>query len=602
MSIDPISLDDVSEASVVARKQVLRDIINAEYPSLSLEEGTVNQQVILQPNAEIDVLQQLTIDRYRRSSSIAAIAADPTLADDALVDNVMSNFQVERRAGTKATGAITLVVTVGATYAIPVTMSITVGTRVFHSLENYTLITNATLTLPYTILLRERADGKWWATIPVEESVIGGELLAKDTAFTLTPDPGNTESVTATNDFVPGIPAETNAELVARMEEGTAMKSVGDRVAIAAVLKAEFSSVLDVSIIGLGDAESVRDARQLLGVSMGGRGDVYTRTATVPQRVRVTVLGVYTGVRELRSEFGVSGYFRDYRISFNADSVAAFYRVSDLTYMNPSNSSSATEFDYSFAEGATVAGWNEISRGLRAVDEPVSPRIRDAQEAVYSRYQGTVTLDIEYDLPTVNYQSAFEDLVEGYAETATLPVVMGAGEVQTLTVAEIRVLIADDTRRIYDVYVDVMPDVNDVQAFLTTRGNRPPGTDYLVKAPFPCFVGVSLTVAYPAAATAPVVQTVQDAVAAAVNALVLGTGSLSILTITAAAQAVLPAAAAMVLPVELVGVTRLPDGTSVTQASTSVLTLLDRPTMGVSVRTTAFLLRPEDVTVTLITM
>jgi hypothetical protein len=430
------------------------------------------------------------------------------------------------------------------------------------------------------------------------QPLVGGATVSQSTVFTSDPVLLNIVSITATDDFTAGAPAETNTEMIARLEEGTAVQSISDRISISAKLKSEFTTLTDVSSIGVGDEESVRDTRHLLRTALGGRGDIYTRTADVPVRTRVTVLATYAGTQTELTAFGITGLFRDYTLTLNVDTVASFYRAPRLTYMNPASTESTGAFDYEFTEGATVAGYSEVSRALRTVDEPFSPNIRDPQEAVYSRYQGAVVFDIVNDLPTANYQLAFEELVEGFSDTDTIPVAIG-DEVQDLTVGEIRALIADDSKRIYDIYVDVMPDINEMQDFLNDRDNRPPGADYLVKAAVPCFVGIDMTIAYSASGTVPDEADIQNAVADAVNALPIGTAALSLITLTSAVQSDLPPGTAIVSPVELIGVTRLPDGTSEIQSSTTSITIPTHADQGVSPRTAIFSLRPDDVTIQL---
>jgi hypothetical protein len=604
MPTDPTSLSELTDEQVDSRKDILRDMLETEFPDINFDEGTVNQQIILQPNAEIDALQRLTIDRLRRSNSLNAISEDPALADDELVDNVFSNFFVTRREGTTVTGSIIVTFSASSTYTISSEAVFTFGTRTFNPDQDYVVVTTESLNVPNSLLLRLRSDGNYWVSIPVVETVVGGSVVAKDTVFTLSPEPTNFVSATASDDFVAGTPEETNEELAARLEAGTAMQSVSDRAAIEAVLLAQFPQTLDLSIIGLNDDESIRDTNNLLGINVGGKGDIYTRTSTTPSRVRVTVLGTYRGTEQYLTEFGVTGWFRDYRILMDVDSIAAFYHAAAVTYFNPSNTSSSTEFDYEFTEGAAVAGYNEISRGVRDVEEDFSPSIAEFQEAAYSRYQGVATIDIELDLPTNAYLEAFDDLMTGFSDTEPVPVAVGAEEIINLTVGELKDLIlnSNDTLRIYDVYVDIMPDVNDIQDFFNDRDNRPPGADYLVKAPMPCFTGVDLTITYQVSGEAPSVQAVQEAVASAVNALPMGTQSLSVLTITEAVSAVLPAGAILSLPVEITGTVRQPDGTEVLLSSSEEIVLPSVPEQGLTYRTTSFLQRTDDVSVTLTTI
>lgn len=603
MSIDITSLDDLDPTEVAAQKEILRTMLEEEHPELDYTDGTVNEQLILQPNAEITALNQTNTDRLRRSNSPYAISQDPTLADDDIVDAALSNFLTTRRVGTAVTGAVNIVLSAATPMTVTPAATFTIDGRTFNPDATYTVYTTSTLVTTDTDrLIRVRGDGNYWFAINVVEATVGGIAISQGAEFAATGLTGTVVEVLAAEDFAAGVAEETNAEFLARLDEGTAIQALAGRTSVTAYLKEEYPTITDIRIIGFGDTESIRDARNVLGLNTGGKGDIYARNGAMPQRLRVTVLGSYTGVQSLETAYSITGFFRNYQLAMGVDDVAGFYRAARATYFNPANSESTISFDYEFIKAAIITGFTEDAlRGARIVNEPWSPVIGDPIEATYTRYQGDTNVNIVKDLPTSDYLTAFDELLTGYSDSELVPVVYGSGSIMNLTVGQLKDLIttSNDTLRVYDVYVDLMAGLDTVQDFLNDRDTRPAGTDYLLKAPMPCFVSAAVNVTYSSASEVPDTDAITTAAVNAVNGWLFEAGALTALSITAAVQAILPSTAQVSLPLSMAGLLRLPDGTELNLASATALTIPDNSAQGATQRTTLYYLRSEDVTVTL---
>ena len=601
MSTDLDSLSDLDPDDVQASKTLLRALLEEQHPELKWNEGSVNDQVILIPNAEIDALQAEDMSRLRQSNSLQAIEDDPTLADDALVDATLSNYLITRRAGTKSGGNIIIAMTSQTPVTVPTTTSFTVGTRVFYPTADITVFIVETLaTGTNDRYLRERYDGKYWFSIPVEELVVGGEAVDKATVFTMSPQVTAFSSSIAEGDFAAGTDAETNAEMIARLDEGTAVDVVADRVSIENTLKRNFTGILDLESIGLRDDEAIRDAQNIMGINAGGTGDIYSRTALTPTRTKITVIGTYTGTQQNLTAWGITGLFRDYRLLVNMTEVAGFYNNNLATYYNPSSLVSSHLFNWFFTENASTTGWAEDAlRSVRTIDETFSPMITDPIEASYTEYQGTAGVDVVKDVPTADYQGYYSELMTGYSADDIIPITIGSAALIGLTRSELDALIATDTVRVYDLYVYTMPTIASIQDYLNTHDNRAPGTDYLAKQPMPCYTTTALTVKYASNGTVPLATDIQNAAAAAVNGLVFDGEDLTAVDIVDAVQAILPATAQVVLPIAMTGRIRYPDGTWQALSNPNKLEIPDRSPLATTRRTTAYYLRPSDVTVTL---
>jgi hypothetical protein len=138
---------------------------------------------------------------------------------------------------------------------------------------------------------------------------------------------------------------------------------------------------------------------------------------------------------------------------------------------------------------------------------------------------------------------------------------------------------------------------SELNDFLTTRDNRPRGTDILVKAAVPCFTKISFQIrsetndTFTAATIAEIKQAVVDAVAA-----VGFSGQLHASIIDSAVHKYLSGRQA-VSKIDMFGRIRRPNGTTAYLRDPTVLTIPNDPARLVTGRTVAFLVSPDDVSV-----
>src|SRR6185295_9198340 len=97
-TLDPQKVAQL-DASLTAMIQELN-------PDIDLKSGVYHDQV-MHLAAILQTADQENITLVQESSSLAAIAADPTLADDDTVDNLLSNYSITRNPGSLASGNIT---------------------------------------------------------------------------------------------------------------------------------------------------------------------------------------------------------------------------------------------------------------------------------------------------------------------------------------------------------------------------------------------------------------------------------------------------------------------------------------------------------------
>lgn len=531
-TISQLTSDDVQtiESTIV---EMLLDV----YPSLDLTRGRVLRDVLIRPASILHALNNKNIDALRRSMSLQEIEADPTIADDDTVDQVLSNFLMERNAAVKASGNVTIVI------SALVTTSIVGGTTFRDGLGNlfvteatYTGVTTAASVISSTDrLIYARSDGRFTFTIPVVAQTAGYIAIKRDTRFTLSPSPTILVDAYAESDFSPGRNEETNDQLIARLSSGITAQILQGRAHITSLLKANFPNILDVSCVGFGDSEMNRDRRNIFAISQGGKSDIYVRTSAVP--LDTVVVADATLVDKPQ---------QIWEVSLDRNTVPGFYKIVSII---------ATD-----RVGAMVDSLEVVSetRSLSTADDGsgFTPSLSVVSDAVYSRYQAA---SVQFRDP----------------ETAVSSLSLGAKKSYTLTIS-------------------VMPQIRDVQDFVNKRDRRATQADYLVRAPIPCYVSAEIVVRRPVGSTIDTAA-LKNAAAAAINAITFKFGRLPSSVIVDAIQELLPTGASVQMPLHLIGRIRKPDGVTDVLHATDALYIPVSNSLSVSNRTTTFFASPTDI-------
>jgi hypothetical protein len=333
-----------------------------------------------------------------------------------------------------------------------------------------------------------------------------------------------------------GADAETNAQLLARLLAGAAVRSYGSRSSIEGLLRNSFPSVVAVSSIGAGDAEQLRDRHGLFPISVGGKVDVYARTGAIYRRQVLAVTAT------LISKVGSTG---TWQFGLGRDDAPGFYEVEKV--LLPAAAVDSTGFP--------------VSSDVRGVDltPGYAPDLISGLEGTYSPFQTAVIQ---------------------FADTVT-----NAAPLSISDTAE------------YQAVVRVMPDLREAQDLLSDREHLPVGGDVVVRGPVPCFVQAGFNLVLATSAATPDLAAVREACAAAVNATGFS-DKLPSSVVSQAAQSVVPAA--QIGAASLSGRLRPADGSTVLVSGTDALTVTADPAKLVGSGTVCFFLDPDDVTVNIV--
>lgn len=541
MSIEIQNLRDLDPALVEQELNETQARLQELHPSLDLRRGVLHDH-LLYPHSVLAAGLRTNINRYLSARSLRQIELDPTLAEDSVVEDVLSNWRLDRKLGTKARGEVTIILSAPTAVSINEGMYFEASGHQYVTTQLFTAVAYEELVNDqFDRLIVQLADGNYAFTIEVEAVEVGAaSWLAKDTLIVPSVYPTNFVTAFVTSDFTQGDDAETNDEILKRLQQGIAAKGASNRTVMAAALRAidAFSLIQDTSVIGYGDPEMLRDQHSLIPISFGGRIDWYIRSQAHLRRVALTKTA--TLVQKTTDGDGI------WQFGVSRDESPGFYEIANIR-----------------REGAeNVAGGFEIVDDIRSVDRTgsgVKPDIETLVEGAYTAFQAAVI--------------RFRDNVTSVASLAL-------GATQTY-IAEAR----------------GMPLIGEIQALCSHRDTRHSSAETLVKAPIPCFVQVNFTIYKRSDEADPDIDGIKDAIANVVNHVGF-VGRIYASQLVDVVQGFL-ANNSSAGRLDLFGRIRRPDGTLLYLRDDEVLRVEDDPARLVTANTVQFFLEPEDITVSI---
>lgn len=453
-------LQQLDSADVLQLLDRLAEQLQELNPKLDLKRG-VFKDTLAYYHAVLEAALRTNLERYQSARSLQQIQADPTLADEGVVNEVLSNWGVTRREGTQASGSVTIELNQPRTVTIPEGFIFKADGQQYESAATFIARTSqGQVVTENDRLLVQLSNGNWAFVVDVEAAEIGSEykLNAGDL---IVPDRTLVNYVTsyATSTFSDGTNTETNAELIDELQLGLSAKALSNRTNMRAWLRSieEFRSVTNQSIVGYGDAEMLRDKHTIFPISFGGRVDWYIRGQSALQRSTLQVTATL---------ISISGSTSTWQFSLGKDEFPGFYEVTKIRRLVDSGLNSGFEI---------VAD----NRGNDLTGDGFIPDILTVAEGAYSSFQ-TTTIQ--------------------FVDTAT--------DVTTLSIGQTAEYVCEVTG---------VPLISEIQSLVSSRDHRSYAADALVKAPVPCFTQVTLTINKTAGDPTPDVNAIKAALVNEVN-------------------------------------------------------------------------------------
>jgi hypothetical protein len=548
MTLEINNLSEIDSDRVATNIAMLSQFMQERHPDVELTRG-VFYDLVLYFNGLLNAAVQQNIEQILQNRSLLQITQNPELADDTLVDHVLSNFNLSRDAGTPASGVITLVLLSPITTLISVEDTFSANGVDFLPVADFVLVPPPADGGVVVLAENERriiavGDGTYIANINVRATAVGqAGNLRRGTAVTPNNGINNLSDAYAANDFISGKDPSTNEEYLAKLSTGLAAKTIGGRKSYEALIKSQpiFENTLHYSILGCGDVEQQRDQHSLFPVSGGGKVDIYAHTNIFAQELDHVIDALYIGQT-------TNGSLWQFTLDENA--APGFYEVRRIARPNDIG-----------ASGYKIV--NDV-RGINLSTSTYAPDIRYVYEGAYSRYQTSVIQFEDTDSPTSG-------------------------------------LIVNQSRAKYVVTTAGMPLIGELSDFLTAKDRRPRAADILVKAPVPCFTKISFQI------HTEINDPVSDATIAEIKKAIVAaisrvgfSGQLHASVVTTAAHKYLTGRQA-VNDLDMFGRIRRPDGSTTYVRSGVLLMIPNEADKLVTGRTTAFVVGEDDISISSVT-
>ena len=353
-------LTDLSPNDVLSVERILETYINEAFPDLDVSPGSVMRDIIVNLYAALEQRVRTEQATILRSNSLLEITDDPDLADDAQVNRVLSNYNITRSEGTKASGFVKFIIDSDTTTLVPVGTKLTMGGLVFKVSSNVRAISSTETVLQTgDIKVVAGTAGSFFFNVPVEAELPGSKYNVKEgtKVSNFTPKIGRTVSAEAAQTMLGGKDTETNEELLAKLKQGVVGKILGGRAHIEAKLKAEFPYVISAGATGFGDPEMTRDT---LRTNSNASSELVVQSTASNTTL---VAGTFV---TLRSRSGT-----DHIIAFD-DAASTNGASSELNYTVGTSTASATSKTAGSIAADIVAAINQFA-DLGITATPTSP-------------------------------------------------------------------------------------------------------------------------------------------------------------------------------------------------------------------------------------
>ena len=293
----------VTEEDVVVATTILETYLTDAFPDTDFSKGGAVRDLVIGALAYVYAYLQKERDYVRARQSLLTLGAlTGTDVDDA-VDEILSNWFLRRKSGRQSTGTVTVYLSANQSILIPTT-------AVFYKTPSLLFVVNSTIDLAYDVddyTPVTDATGEvvsYQLRVPLKSVDFGADYDIDPGPFVdFTKFASTIIRVENLNKFSGGPSTENTTTMIARSETAVSVHDLTSARSIDVVLKDTFTSVDDVTIIGYGDQEMVRDLvieeATSTRIHAGGHVDAYLRTPITEEKTFSAVVGAtFTDPRE----------------------------------------------------------------------------------------------------------------------------------------------------------------------------------------------------------------------------------------------------------------------------------------------------------------
>lgn len=358
-----IDLDSIDQEVLADYEAQFTDAFRELYPEYEWGQGSMLYEMVIRPNAVRAASDEDAIDALRAnlSLSLAAAADSP---NEALVAALASNFRVSPPAGIYATGEITVYTLQNSNVYIPAGSVMSAGGLAIVAEKTYVGVSNSDdyVDQDDTIYKQYTQVGSEFAfTVPVRSTIYTDKSVARGVQVSMPTRPVQVSRIETATSIAGGRADASQANIIEEALYGVTAKIPSGNTHLAALFsELESVNVLSQASFGINDPECIRDRDNVFGISVGGRVDVYCRTAVEPRERSVTL----TATRPDTTS--------DWTVFIPATVGLGFYRILDVRHL---------------ASGETVTDESNLTIEYGYATEDEGPHVFSVDTARYSVYQ-----------------------------------------------------------------------------------------------------------------------------------------------------------------------------------------------------------------------
>lgn len=277
-----MNLTDIDKNKLENIKQLATDMAYSLFgDSIDFDPGSVVHKLVVEPNSVFNYLQLEEVERVLESNSLARTLNNPN-ADEATVNNLLSNYFIERREGTQASGRVRIVLSDNRYTPIPSNILFDVAGQSFAPVGSFVGVTSADeVGSGSTVLIQPYINNTFSFVIDVVAVEPGSSgNISKDVILGFPPIQSNITQVISATSFSGGTDTETNSQLLERALTAIVSRGNSNRFSIDSTIRSQFPNVITTSVLG-GQDKEVRRSTNFFNTTYNSV-DIYVKTTHAP--------------------------------------------------------------------------------------------------------------------------------------------------------------------------------------------------------------------------------------------------------------------------------------------------------------------------------
>jgi hypothetical protein len=256
LSID-INTEDLSRV-----EKLIRSALSEYVPSGNFREGTVLNDLVVRAMAVIPALVEKEARQVRARQSLNSILTLSPEDVDAALEDLVSNWFVTRKDGTRSTGVATLHFSssVGEIVEVPLDAQFVFSTGIEFVVDSQNPIVINRDDQMRPLLASDGSVSEYLLYLPIISTGLGGSGNVPAGIFErFSPFSPHLTYVELENPIATAVATETNSDLIERAKESLSERGLVTQRSLRAVLREEVADVQDVYVVGAGAPEMQRD-------------------------------------------------------------------------------------------------------------------------------------------------------------------------------------------------------------------------------------------------------------------------------------------------------------------------------------------------------